>query len=161
MKNLISLIIILGINLGVYAQYTAISGKVIDKAGDPLTAEGDRIPNRPYLFANGAARYLVPEVLRANDELSFFANSRYVHEFFRSWESAGQRQFKQTIPSQMAQNTGLTYKAILGATQTAFTAEVQNLTNAKVFDFFGVTTRQGLFCEANDTVLITIQTLKS
>ena len=100
--------------------------------------EGDRIPNRPYLFANGSARYLVPEVLRANDELSFFVNSRYVHEFFRSWESAGLRQFKQTIPSQLVQNAGLTYRVALGSAQTAFTAEVQNLTNAEVFDFFGV-----------------------
>ena len=100
--------------------------------------EGDRIPNRPYLFANGAARYLLPEVLRANDQLSFFVNSRYVHEFFRSWESAGLRQFKQTIPSQLVQNMGLTYKLALASTQTSFTAEVQNLTNARVFDFFGV-----------------------
>lgn len=100
--------------------------------------EGDRIPNRPYLFANGAARYLLPEVLRTNDELSFFINSRYVHEFFRSWESAGLREFKQTIPSQLVQNAGFTYKLTRASTQAAFTAEVQNLTNAQVFDFFGV-----------------------
>ena len=100
--------------------------------------EGDRIPNRPYLFANGAARYLVPEVIRPQDQLSFFVNSRYVHEFFRSWESAGLRQFKQSVPSQLVHNVGLTYQLPLGQVQGAFTVESQNVTNAKVFDFFGV-----------------------
>ena len=100
--------------------------------------EDDRIPNRPYLFANGSGRYLVPEVFRPQDQLSFFVNSRYVHAFFRSWESAGLRQFKQSVPSQLVHNVGLTYQLPLGQVQGAFTVESQNVTSAKVFDFFGV-----------------------
>lgn len=101
--------------------------------------KGDRIPNTPYLFANNSIRYAVMDnKFQKNDQLSVFLTGRYVHEFFRSWESAGLIQFKKVIPSQFVQNAGLTYKLPTKTIRWALTAEVQNLSNAKVFDFLGV-----------------------
>ncbi|MEM6736238.1 MAG: TonB-dependent receptor plug domain-containing protein [Bacteroidota bacterium] len=100
--------------------------------------DGDRIPNRPYFFANSGASYRWSSVFKEQDEMSFFANARFVNEFFRGWESAGRRDTKQVIPSQFVQNTGLTHKVQLGELVTAITIEIQNVSNAKVFDFFGV-----------------------
>lgn len=108
------------------------------KEGAASAFKGDRIPNRPYFFANANASYLLDSPLRRGDRVNLFTNTRYVHSFFRSWESAGIREFAAEIPSQTTYGAGLTYETTTENLRLAFTAEVQNLTNATVFDFFGV-----------------------
>ncbi len=100
--------------------------------------EGDRIPNRPYLFANGAARAQLRDIAADSDELALAWNTRYVHEFFRGWESVGLREFKQTVPSQLVHSLALTYLVYSDPAALSFTAEVQNITDQPAFDFFGV-----------------------
>jgi len=99
---------------------------------------GDRIPNTPYFFANGVVDYFLKNVFIKNDKLSFFGNTRYVHQFFRSWESAGIASFKKEIPSQQLHNVGVTYNRTVQKIKYALTVEVKNLTNEKNFDFYGV-----------------------
>lgn len=100
--------------------------------------DGDRIPNRPYLLANGGAHARRRAVVRADDELALDWHTRYVHAFFRGWESQGIRELKQVVPSQLVHSVALTY-AVREAPYTATSSlEVQNLTDARVFDFFGV-----------------------
>ncbi|MEN1785849.1 MAG: carboxypeptidase-like regulatory domain-containing protein [Bacteroidota bacterium] len=98
----------------------------------------DRIPNVPYFFANGAAEYRFKNFLQKGDGLSLFWNLRHVEAFFVGWESAGLQQFKAEVPNQTVQNAGITYNIELGKLQNSITLEGQNLTDAKVFDFFGV-----------------------
>jgi vitamin B12 transporter len=98
--------------------------------------EGDRIPNRPWLLGAVAGTVRKRDVVRDGDELALFANSRYVREFFRGWESAGLREYKQVVPSQLVHGAGITY-AMRGITPVIATVEVQNLTDARVFDSFG------------------------
>ena len=100
--------------------------------------KGDRIPNTPYFFVNGGAKYQLKNVIQKNAELSVFWNSRYVNPFFIGWESAGLPQYKAQTPKQFTHATGVTQKMNFKTTQTALTLEVQNLTNAKVFDLYGV-----------------------
>lgn len=100
--------------------------------------DGDRIPNRPYLFANGFARLEFSDVTRDDDSIALDWNTRFVGEFFRGWESVGLQEFKQTVDRQLFHTTALIYTLAFWPTQLSFTAEVQNLTNARVFDFFGV-----------------------
>jgi len=99
---------------------------------------GDRIPNTPYFFYNASASYSFRKIFHAKDKLSPFWSMRYVHEFYRSWESAGLIQYKQTIPSQQIHSAGLTYRLIRDKLSWALTAEVQNLLDEKIFDFYGV-----------------------
>jgi hypothetical protein len=99
--------------------------------------DGDRIPNRPWLFASLEGSVRARDLLRANDELMLFGVSRYVHGFYRGWERQGLGAYKQVIPRQLAHGVGLTYAA-RGPTALAITVEVQNLTDARVFDSFGV-----------------------
>ncbi|MEM6895629.1 MAG: carboxypeptidase-like regulatory domain-containing protein [Bacteroidota bacterium] len=105
----------------------------------PFTAfRGDRIPNVPYFFVNGAVEYGFESLFRKGDDLSLFWNLRHVGAFFVGWESAGLQQFKAEVPDQTVQNAGVTYRMELGKLQNSITLEGQNLANAKVFDFFGV-----------------------
>lgn len=99
--------------------------------------EGDRIPNRPWLFANASLTLRWPSPLTDEDALSLSWDTRYVHEFFRSWESQGLREFKQTVDSQLVHGLALTYR-LPDPVPVSTTLEIQNLTDAAVFDFFGV-----------------------
>ena len=100
---------------------------------------GDRIPNKPYFFVNGRAQLRARAVVARRDELAVTWYARYVHEFFRTWESVGPEQGKAAVPPQLLQTAVLSY--LTGGPSThelSFSAEVQNLTNAKAFDFYGV-----------------------
>jgi vitamin B12 transporter len=98
--------------------------------------DGDRIPNRPYLFANGSAELALVNA-GARDELRATWNARYVHEFFRGWESVGLLESKQVVPSQLVHSLALTFLARRALTVSS-TLEIQNITDAATFDVFGV-----------------------
>lgn len=99
---------------------------------------GDRIPNQPYFFVNANSSYIINLPKRDNQRLTVFANTRYIKDFYLSWESLGHKDFKFTIPYQLTANAGITYELLIVKKPLTATAEVRNLTNAQVFDFFGV-----------------------
>jgi hypothetical protein len=99
---------------------------------------GDRIPNRPYLFASWGARLRFAGFPGALDTLEPFYSGRYVHSFFRGWESVGLRQFKQTIATQWTHGAGLIWTLDRYPARGSATLEVDNFSNAKAFDNFGV-----------------------
>jgi outer membrane receptor protein involved in Fe transport len=124
-------------------KYLALDGNVtwqsVRNASDQGTFrdfKGDRIPNRPWLFVNASARVQKEGLSGPQDELSLGYYLRYINSFFRGWESLGLRAFKQTVPSQTTHALALTYVARGLLTQT-WSADVENLTDAKTFDFFG------------------------
>ncbi|MEM9494149.1 MAG: ligand-gated channel protein, partial [Myxococcota bacterium] len=65
-------------------------------------------------------------------------NTRYVHEFFRGWESVGNPAFKQTVDHQVLHGVTATYVIRGAGRSTSVTGEIQNVTDAAAFDFFGV-----------------------
>ncbi len=100
--------------------------------------EGDRIPNQPYFLINGSGRVQLPNVVANDDQIAFFWNTRFVDEFFRTWESAGNPAFKPTVDRQLIHTAGLTYRLRSDVLDLSFTGEWQNLTDERAFDFFGV-----------------------
>jgi len=99
--------------------------------------DGERIPNQPWLFGNWSARVQWRRLLTSDDGLAPFYSGRYVHEFFRTWESIGDRDFKATVPTQVSHTLGLTYWNNFPS-RTSVTFEIDNLTDDKLYDFFGV-----------------------
>jgi outer membrane cobalamin receptor len=99
---------------------------------------GDRIPNRPYLFANGSARAQLASVFAPRDEIAVTWTTRYSHDYFRGWESIGQLDTKQVIPGQLVHGIGLGYVVHRERASLSTTLEIQNLTDERVFDFYGV-----------------------
>jgi outer membrane receptor for ferrienterochelin and colicin len=97
----------------------------------------ERIPNRPWLFANWSARLQWRKLLTSDDGIAPYYNGRYVHEFFRTWESIGDRDFKAVIPEQISHSIGVTYWNNTPS-RTSVTFEVDNVTDARLYDFFGV-----------------------
>jgi vitamin B12 transporter len=125
-------------------EYLSVDGNVTwqsvrnqSDSGTFRDFKGDRIPNRPWLFANLQARTQLKNVSGPTDSLMLSYYLRYVKGFFRGWESLGLREFKQVVPDQTTHALALTYLATGKLTQT-WSAEIQNLTDAKAYDFFGV-----------------------
>lgn len=100
--------------------------------------KGDRIPALPYLFANGITRFKAKDIGSRNDEFTIVWYLRYTHSFFRTWESAGIREFKQVVPAQLLNTVAATYILRARRNTLSFTAQVENIGDRAVFDFFGV-----------------------
>ncbi|MDF3064506.1 MAG: TonB-dependent receptor [Polyangiaceae bacterium] len=100
--------------------------------------EGDRIPNRPYLFGSWGARLRLQGVTDARDTVEPFYYGRYVHGFFRGWESAGDRDYKQRLDSQVTHSVGATWSVMRDGLRATSTFEIDNVTDAKLFDNFGL-----------------------
>ncbi len=100
--------------------------------------KGDRIPNLPWMMANGTLSLGLPGVIRPGDRLSLQWHTRYVHGFFRGWESAGASGFKQRIPAQLSHSVVVTWRLESERRRLSASLEVQNLTDAALYDFFGV-----------------------
>jgi vitamin B12 transporter len=100
--------------------------------------DGDRIPNRPYLFASWGAHLRFSGMPAAQDTLEPFYAGRYVHGFFRGWESQGLRQFKQVVDTQVTHAAGVSWNLERYPYRGSATLEVDNFTDAKIFDNFGV-----------------------
>jgi outer membrane cobalamin receptor len=100
--------------------------------------EGDRIPNRPWLFGSASLSTTARDLVLGRDALTLFGSTRYVHDFFRGWESLGRRDSKQVVASQLVHGLGVSYELDTAAGDVVTTLELQNLTDAHVFDSYGV-----------------------
>lgn len=96
--------------------------------------KGDRLPSRPYAMANGSIRLKAKNVSAKNDSLELIWDTRYVHSFYRDWDSlkAGNE-----IPDQLTHAIALMHTLRGDPLAATFTVEVLNLTDESVFDFFG------------------------
>jgi vitamin B12 transporter len=97
--------------------------------------EGDRIPNRPWLFASWGARLRFANLPAFDDALEPYYIGRYVHSFHRLWQT---NSADYLVGTQVSHNLGLTYVFAARWLRTSTTFEVSNVSDAKVFDNFGV-----------------------
>lgn len=100
--------------------------------------DGDRIPNRPYYFANAGADYSFKNIISKDDKILLFWQLRYTHQYFSSWESLGNLSSKPVIPNQTLHNIGVSYSKLIKDKPLTLSLEIQNFTNKKAYDFFGV-----------------------
>ena len=102
-------------------------------SGQELIYYNDRIPNAPYLFSNLDASYSFRNLIDKGDLLSLGYNMRYVHEFYRDWESEGG---DITIPSQLSHDINLTYSLKNGRYNIAL--EANNITDEIMYDNYSL-----------------------
>jgi len=95
-----------------------------------------RLPNIPYFFGNAQVRYQKENFLGSKNKFSAWWNSNYVHEYFLFWDVDGNKDFKNTIPSQFIQNLGMSYT--LPHNNFSVAIEATNVFDEKAFDNFNV-----------------------
>jgi len=94
------------------------------------------LPNIPYFFGNAQVRYQKENFLGSKNKFSAWWNSNYVHEYFLFWDVDGNKDFKNTIPSQFIQNLGMSYT--LPHNNFSVAIEATNVFDEKAFDNFNV-----------------------
>jgi vitamin B12 transporter len=99
--------------------------------------DGERIPNRPWLFANGSASLRLPQLGAPNAELSVSWVTRYVHEFLAGWEGTATADDNSRIPAQLTHSIGAVYSVHNPWTVEA-ALDLSNVTNERVYDVLGV-----------------------
>jgi vitamin B12 transporter len=119
------------------ANGTWLDPRNVSTQGPFQKYDGQRIPNRPWLFANWSARFQWRKLLTSDDGISPYYNGRYIHTFFRNWEDEGDKDYKITIPTQVTHAIGISYFNNVPS-RTSVSFEVDNLTDARLYDFFGV-----------------------
>ncbi|GFD92816.1 TonB-dependent receptor [Alteromonas sp. KUL156] len=95
-----------------------------------------RLPNIPYFFGNAEVRYHKENFLHTKNNISAWWSANYVNEFYLFWAVDGNKDLKNTIPSQFTQNLGITLSH--PENRWTVTAEATNIFNEKVFDNFSV-----------------------
>lgn len=91
-------------NASLNASYTNSINK--DKSS---SAYLDRLPNQPWLFANGSLGYGKQDVFGKDTKIQIDWNSQYIHWFYLTWPSKAFEAGKSRIPTQFIQNASLSY----------------------------------------------------
>ena len=96
----------------------------------------DRLPNIPYCYANADAGLVWKDLFKRGNELSLTYDMMWQHEFPLYWESIGNKEDKNMVPSQCSHNIVLTYSLDNG--RYSFALECDNLTDARLYDNFSL-----------------------
>lgn len=103
--------------------------------GKPEVTYNNRMPNRPWLYANGMANlHLYNPLNTSNTRLTLSYDLRYVHWFYLTWEGYGVLKSKSIIPTQWVSNAALTCSLHNGRYNLSF--NVNNLLDRTVYDNF-------------------------
>lgn len=92
----------------------------------------ERLPNIPYLFANGDLGFRFKDVGLKNSLLTVDYALNYVHEYYLSFPGLGSKASKKIIPSQLSHDLAIGYQ--LGGGRYGITLECTNLTNERLYD---------------------------
>ena len=120
------------------AQLTYQDLRNTSDSGPFANTEGDRLPNRPYLFGALSLTTRIRNLIAAGDELLLSARARFVAEYFFGWESGAAGTNKPAIPAQEVLNLVLQHRTHLSERELSTTIEVHNLTDAVVYDNLNV-----------------------
>lgn len=93
---------------------------------------GDRVPNTPYAFGNADAQYTFKNVMGRGNRLTIGYNLRYIHRFYRYWQSSGTN---LTIPEQLSHDASITY-SFGSHYHVAF--EANNFTDELLYDNYSL-----------------------
>jgi vitamin B12 transporter len=107
-------------------------------SGPYAAQRGDRIPNRPYAFGSAFLTLRYPDLVTAGDSISASWAARYVHAFYRTWESLGSLEQKPRVASQLVHTLGLAYAVESEQRAISTSVEMQNVGDDRVYDVFGV-----------------------
>ena len=108
----------------------------------PEASLGDGVESSVHAASQGVRRAKygvnVADLAGLQDERRGGGDVRFVEEFFRSWESQGDRRFKQTVDRQTSYGVFASYGIGLDDFRLTINFEILNLTNSNLFDVFGV-----------------------
>jgi hypothetical protein len=98
---------------------------------------GQRMPNRPWLFANASWVFSAPNLAVARDELQLTFSTRYVHAFAPDWSGGDSDQTIGAVPTQLVHDLSLVY-SLRTSPAIDFALDLYNVSDTRAFDAYGV-----------------------
>lgn len=77
--------------------------------GNPSATYKNRVPNKPWLFANAEISYIIRDLSRLHDRLQIGASHEWINWYYLNWEAYGATSSKARIPTQNITSLSLTY----------------------------------------------------
>lgn len=100
---------------------------------------GSRIPNEPYFYSNFSLHFNWLDVISEFDQLTVSWYSRFVEEYSLIYDNlTALNAEREAVPAQLSHAMALTYTADILDCPITVSAELQNLTDEKLYDFYGV-----------------------
>jgi vitamin B12 transporter len=124
--------------LSIEANYTTFD--LINTADKGLFAQfkNERIPNRPHTFFNTKVGLKWTSIFSGYDELRLNWNYRFVDRFDLFWDSHKSAQSDIFVPIQESHGVAAIYTKDIYSYTVSLAAEIQNVTNEKLYDHYGV-----------------------
>lgn len=127
----------------------SISGSLTYEETENTSAEGgfarfrgERLPNRPFLYGSARVDVGKSDLFTKVDRAGIITTLRWVEAFFLTSESAGARETKAEVESQLTLDMSIFYRFPVPfsdkAVYTNLSLESHNILDAELFDRFGV-----------------------
>lgn len=100
--------------------------------GNPSATYKNKVPNRPWMFANAEASYAWSNLATSDDRLRVSYAWQWIHWYYLNWESYGATSTKARIPTQNISDIILTYS--FRDSRYNFSLECSNIFDATVYD---------------------------
>ncbi|MCP9612922.1 TonB-dependent receptor [Coprobacter tertius] len=114
-------------------KYEEIDNSYVGGITENVTYK-QRLPNIPYLFANGNIGFLFRNIGWKNTALTIDYRLNYVHEYFLSFPGLGSKSSKNIIPEQFSHDISAGYS--LAGGRYSVVVECTNLNDRKLYDNF-------------------------
>jgi outer membrane receptor protein involved in Fe transport len=98
--------------------------------------KNSRMPNVPYLFINGGLLYKVQDFIKKDNSLQLWYNVNYTQSYYLYWTEDGDKELKNSIPTQVLHGAGISYS--ISKSGLSLAVETTNISNAQVYDNFKV-----------------------
>lgn len=77
--------------------------------GNPSATYKNRVPNKPWLFANAEVSYTFSNITRYSDKLRLEADHEWINWYYLNWEAYGSASSKAKIPTQNITSLSISY----------------------------------------------------
>lgn len=113
-------------------KYTQNNDSYVGESQIENVTYKQKLPNIPYLFANGNVGFSLRDVFMKRTQLTFDYMLNYVHEYYLAFPGLGSKSSKNIIPEQFSHDISAGYTMADG--RYSVMLECTNIGNAKLFD---------------------------
>lgn len=124
--------------------------KKLKSDGKPSATYKNRVPNRPWMFANASVAYTWRNTFMKTDRLRLCYDWQWVHWYYLNWEAFGAASSKARIPNQNSSNITVTYGF---HDRYSISVEFSDIFNARLYDNYMLQKPgRGVFAKFNLTL---------
>ena len=122
-----------GLNISINGSYNDSRDlKKYKTDGKPSATYKNRVPNKPWLYANAEASYTLKNLMLSDDKMRIGIMHQWIHWYYLNWEAYGAVESKAKIPEQNITSLSLTYS--LNNDRYSISLDFDNIFNSTAYD---------------------------